>query len=186
LWPPNNKLLVVVDSSQKQSSSSSSSSSEEETLATFEGVTCHVSRESSTEREAWGKKGSLRVTSRRLVFLTTEEGMSFGVAMGLLGLHAVARDPGAVPGPCLYAQLLLDDFPPSSEHPSELYFVPDSPETLPAIFDAVSRAATMNPDDDDEEDAKAEDSLLTPGALLRRFDDMLAFSENDDQQHHTQ
>ncbi|KAJ8600075.1 hypothetical protein CTAYLR_001881 [Chrysophaeum taylorii] len=95
-----------------------------------------------------------------------------------VGLHAISRDPDTYPTPCLYAQL-LDDVPP--ETPSELFLAPSDPEALPALFDAFSRAAELNPDDEEDgmaglaqDDDDDDDLALQQEAILSRFDAMLA------------
>ena len=147
---------------------------DEEELYTLGNVGLHVSRgdarleEAPSDPEDWGP-GELNVTSRRIIW---KGRTSFSLEMRLLGLHAVARDPWA----CLYAQILLDDFPPSSDHPSELYFVPPAESHLTDLFDAFSRSAALNPDmDDDDADDKVEEQP-DPEAMLARFDDMLTIA----------
>mmetsp|Transcript_13356 Transcript_13356/g.40411 ORF Transcript_13356/g.40411 Transcript_13356/m.40411 type:complete len:193 (-) Transcript_13356:75-653(-) len=154
----------------------------EEVLHSLDSVACSVRRAAVDEddrrddaAEDWGS-GRLRVTTRRVIW----EGASwaFALATRLVGLHAVARDE--VPGPCLYAQILLDDFPPS-DHPAELFFVPADAHALPDLFDAFSRSAALNPDDASDADAivgsvapdAADDAAA---AMLQRFDDMLTVS----------
>jgi len=147
-------------------------------LYTLEAVECHVSREAEDEenaREFLGG-GYLTVTSRRVLWDGGAEG--FSLEMRLIGLHAVARDPTAVPAPCLYAQILLDSFPPGN-HPSELFLVPRDPESLNDIFEAFSRSAALNPDVETADDdlfvgnsARANGDV-DPPAMLQRYDDML-------------
>mmetsp|Transcript_19221 Transcript_19221/g.24941 ORF Transcript_19221/g.24941 Transcript_19221/m.24941 type:complete len:199 (-) Transcript_19221:159-755(-) len=138
--------------------------------------------EAGEGREDWGQ-GLLRVTSRRLIWERQGESVNgmknFSLDMLLVGLHAATRDPDTFPQPCLYAQLLLERFPPSPTHPSELFLVPRNADNLSDLFEFVSKAAALNPDFDDDLD---HDHLITAEDIidddqedmLRRFDSMLS------------
>ena len=107
---------------------------DEELLLEVDGVACSVARAEPAEgraHEAWGG-GSLRVTSKRILWRRSSDGdaaavdgdalAGFAVKSRHIGLHAVTRDPETFPAPCLYAQLLLDDFPPDASLPTEIFF----------------------------------------------------------------
>ena len=178
---------------------------DEELLHALDGVGCSVARqdpEEGRELEAWGR-GALRITSQRALWQrdapppadAADPAMGgFAVRVRHVGLHAITRDPETFPEPCLYAQLLLDDFPEDPSHPTELFFAPADGDALQGLFDAFSRAAMLNPDSDEEEDdddamiSMGDDGALMRGvgleddlgidddaaaAMLRRFDDML-------------
>ena len=188
---------------QPCSNGESALAADEELLLSLEEVACSVARQDpdeGRELEAWGL-GSLRVTSQRALWQragdaaggVSEEAMaSFAVRIRHIGLHAITRDPETFPEPCLYAQLLLDDFPEDPDHPTELFFAPVAADRLQHLFEAFSRAAVLNPDSDDDGDDGDDDDAVMMGelmggvggdegdedddpaaAMLRRFDDML-------------
>ena len=135
------------------SNGASALEAEEELLYRLEDVTCSVARldaEEGREVEDWGL-GSLRVTSRRVLWQRGEappEGSDdamagFGMRAKHMGLHAVTRDPETFPRPCLYAQLLLDDFPVDGDHPTELFFAPADDSKLQELFEVFRRRGVV-------------------------------------------
>ena len=74
----------------------------------------------------------------------------------------MSQDVDSYPKPCVYCQLDEEcndddddegDEDEDDEVKDELYLVPQDESELMSIFDALSRAAMLNPDQDDEEDS---------------------------------
>ena len=155
----------------------SSIAADEELLYTLENVQITAAPQEG-DGTLWGA-GRLRVTSRRVLWEQPANG--FELEAKHVGLHAVTRDAQTFPEPCLYLQLLLGDAA-DDDAVSELFVVPADAAALELLFDALSRAAEMNPDsdesdgDDDGMIGLAGDDEPDADAMLRRFDAMLADS----------
>jgi len=153
----------------------------EEMDYSVENVACSILRDEDDdddelkEPEFWGC-GTLSVTTTRVLWRRTEAApeahadamAAFAVQVKHVGLHAVTRDPETFASPCLYAQLLLDEFEGESNEPAELYLAPRNVKQLPELFAAFSKAAELNPDTDDDED---DDDLVMNGVLGGGGDD---------------
>ena len=155
----------------------SSIAADEELLYTLENVQITAAPQEG-DGTLWGA-GRLRVTSRRVLWEQPANG--FELEAKHVVLHAVTRDAQTFPEPCLYLQLLLGDAA-DDDAVSELFVVPADAAALEPLFDALSRAAEMNPDsdesdgDDDGMIGLAGDDEPDADAMLRRFDAMLADS----------
>ena len=98
-------------------------------------------------------KGILYVTSARFLWLSDTESIDLDVPFVML--HAVSKDTGTYPKPCIYCQLDVDvreDEDEDDAEPSECFLAPEDDDILMSIFDAFSQAAQMNPDPEEEEE----------------------------------
>ncbi|KDR78948.1 hypothetical protein GALMADRAFT_244609 [Galerina marginata CBS 339.88] len=102
-------------------------------------------------------RGTLYVLTSVLVFMSTT-GTGFQIEYPAITLHAVSRGES---GPSIYCQ--LDESIGTENAASaadenavtdmrELSIVPQNPESLEAIFEALSQCASLHPDPQDDED----------------------------------
>jgi len=99
-------------------------------------------------------EGTTFVTNKRMVWVGDSRSFDYDIAY--IGLHAITHDTVSFPRPCLYCQFDVED----ESSPADCYFVPkpsgNSDDTeafekaLRALFDALSQAASMNPDEEDD------------------------------------
>ena len=83
---------------------------------------------------------NLKITNQRLTLLNEDSGYEFDIPF--IGLHAISRDINSYPKPCIYCQLDQEE----GETPEEMYLSPSDSNQLQSIFDALSKAALLNPD----------------------------------------
>jgi len=127
-------------------------------------------------------EGVLHLTTKRVVWLG---GQGCAIDYPFITLHAVSRDKGAWPDPCLYCQLRTEeiregiDEEDEEEEPEipELRFVPADASHLQQMFQVFSEMSAMNPDpndpqaedseedDDDDDDDDEEDNGKQPVQL---------------------
>lgn len=90
-------------------------------------------------------EGKLFVTSRRLLWAANTEG--FQINFKDIVLHAISRDQSFFPHPCLYCHIAVEGTETETE---EIRLVPSDENQLNALFEAFSKAASMNPDQEQE------------------------------------
>ena len=113
--------------------------------------------------------GTLYIAESSVTWLN-EEGQGFLLEYPSISLHAVSRDLTSFPRPCLYVMVdgkldmnedvisSDDDDVTNDPEPSitEIRFVPANPDSLDAVFSAMSDCQVLHPDEDasfsDEED----------------------------------
>eukprot|EP00903_Cladosiphon_okamuranus_P010146 g9607.t1 len=105
--------------------------------------------------------GSLTITTTRVVWLSSEDqSKAFDFDVAYICLHAISKDPGTFPTPCIYCQLAVEE----EDVLKEAFFSPSDGEgaTLQALFDAFSKAAELNPEPGEEagEEPQAEGELV--------------------------
>mmetsp|Transcript_67536 Transcript_67536/g.187255 ORF Transcript_67536/g.187255 Transcript_67536/m.187255 type:complete len:198 (-) Transcript_67536:173-766(-) len=123
-------------------------------------------------------EGILHLTNQRLVWLgTATPGVGYAIDYPFITLHAVSRDKGAWPEPCLYCQLRTEetaDDDGEDEEPDipELRFVPADVSHLQSLFIVFSEMSALNPDphdpqaeDDSEEEEDDESVVDQPGQI---------------------
>jgi chloride channel, nucleotide-sensitive, 1A len=115
-------------------------------------------------------EGTCYVTGSRVLWLGENRVFDYDVAY--IGLHAITHDPSSFPKPCIYLQFDEED----DSYQQECFFVPKAPplgngdeaeeafeRSLRALFDALSKAASMNPDGDaNDGDDAAGDFIFNP------------------------
>lgn len=115
--------------------------------------------------------GKLIITSQRLIW-KGENDLEFIVEIPFIVLHAISRDLEGFPIPCIYCQ--FDDktsFLGKSET-DEVYLIPKDESLLQDIFDALSKAAMLNPDPDLEEEYN-DDLVFNREEVLSHLDSVL-------------
>ena len=100
----------------------------------------------SSIRESSASKGKLFITSRRLLWLSSTSDEAFDFDIAFITLHAISRDPSSYPLPCIYCQLDVDEFGDEGDDETEFFLISENESDLKLIFDALSRAAMLNPD----------------------------------------
>jgi nucleotide-sensitive chloride channel 1A len=90
--------------------------------------------------------GTLYITTKRIIWISEIKAYDFDVTF--ITLHAITRDPDSYPRPCIYCQFDSEQEIGDNTY-DELFFVPKSESQLTLIFDALSRAAQLNPDESD-------------------------------------
>ncbi|CBJ33675.1 conserved unknown protein [Ectocarpus siliculosus] len=119
--------------------------------------------------------GSLTVTTTRVVWLSSEDqSKAFDFDVAYICLHAISKDPGTFPNPCIYCQLAVEE----EDVLKEAFFAPSDGEaaTLQALFEAFSKAAELNPEPGDEGAGAGEEEGLGGGAGGLVFDHGSALS----------
>mmetsp|Transcript_3030 Transcript_3030/g.4628 ORF Transcript_3030/g.4628 Transcript_3030/m.4628 type:complete len:208 (-) Transcript_3030:93-716(-) len=114
----------------------------------FEGETMVMKKDNvelTFEVETPPARGSLFITSRRIVWVSDDAAYDFDVPF--ITLHAITHDPESFPRPCLYCQLDEEE-----DGPTEMYLIPAAETELQELFDGFSQAAVLNPDPDCDED----------------------------------
>lgn len=99
-------------------------------------------------------------------------------------LHAISRDTESYPEPCLYCQLDSEE----DEDPHELRVVPADETELYPLFEALSYAASLNPDPPEDGEEEGDDELIfnpeevvlgaEQARRLQRWDELLQESED--------
>ena len=97
---------------------------------------------------------NLKITNQRITLLNSDTCYEFDVPF--IALHAISRDPESYPKPCIYCQLDQEE----DETPDELFLIPDDESVLHPIFDALSKAAMLNPDADECGEFEGDDELI--------------------------
>lgn len=110
-------------------------------------------------------RGLLQVTSKCLLWKQQQqeegvEGKVYKVDAPCITLHAISKDPSSFPKPCLYCQVSEGGEDEDEDEAKEIYFVPQDPESLSPLFEALSKAALMNPDPPEAEENEGDDDLI--------------------------
>ena len=111
--------------------------------------------------------------------------LSLDIDIPFIVLHAISRDKESYPEPCLYCQLDSDE----EETTDELRVLPPDESDLYPLFEALSHAASLNPDPPEDGEEEGDDELIFDSAevamgaeqarRLHRWDELL--QESDDQ-----
>ena len=114
--------------------------------------------------------GDVFVTTRRFIFVGSissllsrlfnvfDSGKStaLDIDVPFIVLHALSRDTESYPEPCLYCQLDSEE----DEDPHELRIVPADESDLYPLFEALSHAASLNPDPPEDGEEEGDDELV--------------------------
>merc|ERR1712217_238570 len=124
-------------------------------------------------------EGVLPLTTQRLVWLSSSVSGNanggYAIDYPFIAMHAVSRDKGVCPDPCLYCQLRTEEAEEDSEAEEpeipELRFVPADAAHLQRIFVVFSEMSALNPDPNDQQaesssDGEDEDDIVVQNAPL--------------------
>lgn len=122
--------------------------------------------------------GSLFITTKRFLFIGRAS--AYDIDIPYIVLHAISKDPESYPQPCLYLQLDTDE-DASDQSTNEIHVVTEEEKDLFPLFEAMSYAASINPDaldDEDDDGLIFNEQEVQLGAAqakhLMHWDDLLA------------
>lgn len=101
--------------------------------------------------------GNLYITTKRFIFIGIA---CLDIDIPYICLHAIARDTETYPEPCLYCQLGGNDEEQEEDLTYELHVMPAEEKDLFPLFEALSYAASINPDPAEPGEEDGDDDLI--------------------------